>query len=146
LQVVNLTCNRYLQTIHLETASLHLKVGALYPDLHSVCADLVYGEEWINSAEDDCSYMERKAKCNCPKHKTLRTNVKTINFGLAYGMGPHKLADTLDISTKDAEKLIEKYFAAFPAIGGFLDKLGSFGKTYGYIKTFNGTRLYRACV
>lgn len=105
-------------------------------DLHSVCADLVYGEEWINSAEDDCSYMERKAKCDCPKHKTLRTNVKTINFGLAYGMGPHKLADTLDISTKDAEKLIEKYFAAFPAIGGFLDKLGSFGKTYGYIKTF----------
>jgi DNA polymerase-1 len=51
-------------------------------------------------------------------------------------MGPHKLADTLDISIKEAEILIDKYFAAFPSIGGFLDKLGSFGKKYGYIKTF----------
>lgn len=105
-------------------------------DLHSVCAELVYGEEWINSAEDDCNYLLAKGKCDCPKHKKLRTNVKTINFGLAYGMGPHKLADTLDISTQDAEKLIDKYFAAFPSIGGFLEKLGNFGKTYGYIKTF----------
>ena len=105
-------------------------------DLHSVCADLVYGQEWIDTAEDDCSFMINKSKCKCPKHGKLRTNVKTINFGLAYGMGPHKLADTLDISIKEAESLIDKYFAAFPAIGGFLDKLGSFGKKYGYIKTF----------
>ena len=45
----------------------------------------------------------------CFKHGKLRTNVKTINFGLAYGKGPHKLADTLDISIKEAEVLIEKY-------------------------------------
>ena len=105
-------------------------------DLHSVCADLVYGQEWIDTAEDNCSYMKNKSKCKCPKHGKLRTNVKTINFGLAYGMGPHKLADTLDISIKEAEILIDKYFEAFPSIGGFLDKLGSFGKKYGYIKTF----------
>ena len=105
-------------------------------DLHSVCADLVYGNEWLESAEDDCAYLLSRAKCNCPKHKKLRTNVKTINFGLAYGMGPHKLADTLTISTKEAEELIEKYFNAFPSIGGFLEKLGSYGKKFGYIKTF----------
>ena len=105
-------------------------------DLHSVCADLVYGDEWLESAEDDCAYLLSQAKCNCPKHKKLRTNVKTINFGLAYGMGPHKLADTLTISTKEAEELIEKYFNAFPSIGGFLEKLGSYGKKFGYIKTF----------
>ena len=105
-------------------------------DLHSVCADLVYGQEWVDTAEENCSYMKNKSKCKCPKHGKLRTNVKTINFGLAYGMGPHKLADTLNISIKEAEILIQKYFAAFPAIGGFLDKLGTFGKQYGYIKTF----------
>ena len=105
-------------------------------DLHSVCAELVYGSEWINSAKDDCVYMVNKSKCSCPSHKSLRTNVKTINFGLAYGMGPHKLSDTLQISKHDAESLIKKYFDSFPAIGGFLDKLGNFGKKYGYIKTF----------
>jgi len=115
-------------------------------DLHSVCADLVYGQEWKDAADVGCSYYayssigrgtERaKLKCNCSKHKSLRTNVKTINFGLAYGMGPHKLSDTLNIPIKDAEKLIEKYFDAFPSIGGFLEKLGNYGKKFGYIKTF----------
>lgn len=105
-------------------------------DLHSTCAELVYGEEWINVAEDNCLYMSKKQKCNCPSHKKLRTNVKTINFGLAYGMGPNKLADTLNISIDDAKILIEKYFEAFPSIKGFLDKLGNFGKKFGYIKTF----------
>ena len=55
-------------------------------DLHSVCAELVYGKEWQDAAEPDCAYMQSKVKCNCPGHKKLRTNVKSINFGLAYGM------------------------------------------------------------
>jgi DNA polymerase I len=105
-------------------------------DLHSTCAELVYGDKWISTAEADCKYMSKKQKCSCPSHKKLRTNVKTINFGLAYGMGPNKLADTLNISIDDAKLLIEKYFEAFPSIKGFLDKLGNFGKKYGYIKTF----------
>ena len=82
------------------------------------------------------AYMVNKSKCDCPTHKKLRTNVKTINFGLAYGMGPNKLADTLNISKEDAKQLIEDYFSAFPNIKGFLEKLADFGKHYGYIKTF----------
>tara|TARA_R110000787_G_scaffold21081_5_gene62672 strand:+ start:351 stop:2252 length:1902 start_codon:yes stop_codon:yes gene_type:complete len=105
-------------------------------DLHSTCAELVYGDQWLTSGEDNCIYMSKKQKCKCPTHKKLRTNVKTINFGLAYGMGPNKLSDTLNISIDDAKLLINKYFEAFPSIKGFLDKLGNFGKKYGYIKTF----------
>ena len=105
-------------------------------DLHSTCAQLVYKSEWDFGAEYDCSYLVNKSKCNCPTHKKLRNNVKTINFGLAYGMGPNKLADTLNISKDDAKQLIEDYFSAFPNIKGFLQKLADFGKQYGYIKTF----------
>jgi DNA polymerase-1 len=112
-------------------------------DLHSTCAELVYGEQWVNAAEKDCNYYTKditgeikRQKCICKQHKTLRTNVKTINFGLAYGMGPNKLSDTLNISVDGAKELIEKYFQTFPAIKGFLEKLGNFGKKYGYIKTF----------
>ncbi len=79
--------------------------------------------------------MERKAKCDCPGHKKLRTAVKGINFGLAYGMGPHKLSDTLDIPIDEAEELINKYFKVFPSIKSFLDKNGRFGKKHGYIRT-----------
>ncbi len=112
-------------------------------DLHSVCADLVYGKEWQNAAESDCAYMKSKAKCNCSKHKKLRTNVKSINFGLAYGMGPHKLADTLLISIKEAERLIQKYFTAFPAIKNFLESLGNYGKHNGHIRTYAPYRRIR---
>ena len=112
-------------------------------DLHSVCAELVYGKEWQDAAEPDCAYMQSKVKCNCPGHKKLRTNVKSINFGLAYGMGPHKLADTLLITTNEAERLIQKYFTAFPAIKNFLESLGNYGKQNGHIKTYAPYRRIR---
>ena len=105
-------------------------------DLHSTCAELVYGEKWNDQAEPDCEYIKSKSKCRCKGHKKLRTHIKTVNFGLAYGMGANKLADTVGIDKKDAEQLIKDYFEAFPNIGAFLDKLGNFGTTFGYIKTF----------
>ena len=105
-------------------------------DLHSVCASLVYGDKWIDAAKDDCAYIKSKAKCNCPEHKSLRTKVKTVNFGLAYGMGPNKLADTLEISLGEAKELIERYFKVFPNIGSFLTKLEKFGVKYGYARTY----------
>ena len=112
-------------------------------DLHSTCAELVYGDEWKNAAQDDCLFEKSRQKCECPKHKKLRTNVKTVNFGLAYGMGPNKLSDTLNISIEDAKALIYKYFKSFPKIKGFLDILGEYGKTNGYIKTFAPYRRVR---
>ena len=58
-------------------------------------------------------------------------------------MGPFKLADTLDISIEEAKTLIKKYFKAFPSIKNFLDRLGEYGKQYGYIKTFTPYRRIR---
>ena len=105
-------------------------------DLHSVCAELVFGEVWNKAADPDCDYVLKKEKCNCSAHKKLRTQVKTINFGLAYGMGPKKLSETINCSTKEAKELITKYFKAFPKIEAFLNGLGEFGKKHGYIETF----------
>ena len=105
-------------------------------DLHSVCAELVFQDVWTNAAEDDCAYVKSKEKCECKLHKKLRTQVKTVNFGLAYGMGPKKLSETIDCDLKEAKELINKYFKAFPKIKVFLDKLGEFGKKNGYIETF----------
>jgi len=91
-------------------------------DLHGVCADLVFEDKWRNADNDT--------------RKKLRTQIKAINFGLAYGMGPFKLADTLQITKQEAQDLIKKYFTAFPNIKAFLQKLGTYGKKNGYIQTF----------
>lgn len=119
-------------------------------DLHSVCAELVYGDTWKQAAEPDCAFYEKKtdgeykkAKCSCDEHKKLRTGVKTINFGLAYGMSKFKLSDTLLISIDEAEALIEKYFFSFPNIKKFLEMLGNYGLQNGFIKTFAPYRRMR---
>tara|TARA_B100001094_G_C18166766_1_gene792600 strand:+ start:488 stop:2353 length:1866 start_codon:yes stop_codon:yes gene_type:complete len=95
-------------------------------DLHSVCAELVFGDKWRTGDK-----------------KALRTMIKTINFGLAYGMSKFKLSDTLNISVDEADKLIKKYFSAFPNIKSFLNKLGQYGVTNGFIRTFKPYRRIR---
>jgi len=112
-------------------------------DLHSVCADLVYGDTWQQAAEPGCAYLQDKQKCSCPKHKTLRTAVKSINFGLAYGMGPNKLANQLQISIDEASELINTYFKVFPSIKNFLDTNAKFGKEKGFIRTMEPYRRIR---
>ena len=98
-------------------------------DLHSICADMVFKEEWRQADADE--------------KKKLRTAIKTINFGLAYGMSKFKLADTLQITVDDADELIKQYFTEFPKIGGFLKNLGNYGKYYGHIRTFHPFRRIR---
>ena len=121
-------------------------------DLHSVCAHLVYGKKWEEAASEGCDYFMpaqditdagvtvavdiEKQKCSCPEHKKLRNNVKAINFGLAYGMGPNKLSHTLEISLGEAKKLIQKYFTEFPNIETFLTGLEKDALKFGYAKTF----------
>ena len=100
-------------------------------DLHSICAELIFGDKWRDAEGDD------------KERKRLRTAVKAINFGLAYGMSEFKLSDTLGISVKEAKQMIKKYFTVFPAIKKFLDNLGAFGKENGFIRTFAPYRRIR---
>ena len=105
-------------------------------DLHSVCAALVFGDRWKEAGEDSCVFEQGFEKCTCPEHKKLRTAVKSINFGLAYGMGPKKLSETMEISMSEASTLIENYFKAFPKIKAFLEGMSRSGVKQGFIKTF----------
>lgn len=104
-------------------------------DLHSVCANLVYGERWRAVAEPNCAFALTRQKCGCKKHKSMRSAAKSINFGLAYGMGPNKLSGSLKISVEEAEEMIRTFFTEFPAIGKTLETFGRFGVDNGYAIT-----------
>lgn len=104
-------------------------------DLHSICASLVHGKEWTKQALDTCKFALNKKKCKCPGHIRMRNGIKTINFGLAYGMSQFKLSATLKITVKEAEALIDKYFKTFPAIKGKLTTLGHYAIIKGHILT-----------
>jgi DNA polymerase I len=98
----------------------------------------VYKDLWKKAADANCDYYHKgQIKCNCKGHKRLRGNVKTINFGLAYGMSKFKLSASLGISLPDAAALIEEYFTKFPKIKKALTYMGLFGVRKGYIQTLS---------
>ena len=67
-----------------------------------------------------------------------RRNAKAVNFGIVYGISAFGLSQDLNISKKEAAEYIEKYFATYPKIKIFLDKLVEDAKENGYIKTLFG--------
>lgn len=104
-------------------------------DLHSANASLVYGNQWKIAAEPGCLFYAKKEKCNCKGHKKMRTHVKTVSFGLIYGMSVFKLSATLKITLEEAKTLMNKFFAAFPDLEKKIKTLVNFGIRYGYILT-----------
>src|SRR5258706_10574580 len=57
-------------------------------DVHSTTASILY-PQWHAIKERGCTFPK---KCKCTHHKVLRENAKIINFPIAYGAGPQKIA------------------------------------------------------
>lgn len=68
----------------------------------------------------------------------LRRAAKAVNFGIVYGISSFGLGQGLNISRKEAEEYISRYFETYPSIKAFLDGLVSEGKTKGYVTTIFG--------
>lgn len=69
-----------------------------------------------------------------------RWNAKAVNFGIVYGISSFGLSQDLSISRKEASEYIEQYFATYPKVKEFLDKLVHDAKEQGYITTMFGRR------
>jgi DNA polymerase-1 len=65
---------------------------------------------------------------------------KTINFGIVYGMGPHRLSQELGIPQRVAASYIEGYFARYPGVRRFFDQLEQEALEKGYVSTIMGRR------
>ncbi|MCF8002246.1 MAG: DNA polymerase I, partial [Halanaerobiales bacterium] len=65
----------------------------------------------------------------------LRRHAKVINFGIAYGMSSYGLAKDLDISNKEAEEYINKYFNRFPGVKNYMDNIVNKAKEEGFVRT-----------
>ncbi|OPX24363.1 MAG: DNA polymerase I [Candidatus Latescibacteria bacterium 4484_107] len=72
----------------------------------------------------------------------LRARAKTINFGIIYGMGPYGLARRLDIGIPEAREFIEAYFAQYPGVKAYTDRMIAEAREQGYVTTMLGRRRY----
>ena len=71
-----------------------------------------------------------------------RRIAKTANFGIMYGISAFGLSQRLHIGRAEAKKIIEDYFANFPAISSYIEDTLAAARETGYVETIFGRRRY----
>ena len=72
----------------------------------------------------------------------MRTNAKTVNFGIIYGVSAFGLSEQSTLSRKDSALLIEEYFKTYPRLKLYIDKQILIAKKNRYVKSVLGRKRY----
>ena len=70
----------------------------------------------------------------------MRRVAKVINFGIAYGMGPQRLANELTIPLAEAQRYIASYFERYAGIRSYLETAVADARERGFATTILGRR------
>ncbi len=76
--------------------------------------------------------------------KDMRSQAKSANFGIIYGISSFGLAQNLSITRSDAKNLIDNYFKSYPKVKEYMDKQIAFARDHEYVTTLFGRRRYLA--
>ncbi len=71
-----------------------------------------------------------------------RRAAKMVNYGIAYGLSPHGLSTRLNIPVEDAKGIIDRYFARFPGINGYVEGTIERARKTGFVESIFGRRRY----
>lgn len=71
-----------------------------------------------------------------------RSQAKTVNFGIIYGVSAFGLSNQTDLSRSDAKELIETYYATYPKLRAYVQNQVSFARENGYVETLFKRRRY----
>ena len=71
-----------------------------------------------------------------------RSTAKMVNYGIAYGLSAFGLSARLNIPVEEAKSIIERYFARFPGINGYVEGTLEKARRTGYVESIFGRRRY----
>lgn len=71
-----------------------------------------------------------------------RSNAKTVNFGIIYGVSAFGLSNQTDLSRNEAKELIDNYYKSYPKLRNYMSELVEFAREHGYVKTVLDRRRY----
>ena len=71
-----------------------------------------------------------------------RRRAKTANFGIIYGISAFGLSQRLEIPRKEARELIEGYFATYPGVKAYMERVVEQARRDGFVSTIFGRRRY----
>ena len=71
-----------------------------------------------------------------------RSNAKTVNFGIVYGVSAFGLSQQTNLNRTEAKELIEAYYASYPQLKSYMNEQVDFARENGYVTTVLGRRRY----
>lgn len=71
-----------------------------------------------------------------------RSNAKTVNFGIIYGVSAFGLSNQTNLSRSEAKELIDTYYQTYPKLRAYMSKQVHFAQDHGYVETILGRRRY----
>ena len=74
--------------------------------------------------------------------KEQRSNAKTVNFGIIYGVSAFGLSNQTSLSRKESAELIDAYYATYPKLKTYMSNQVDFARENGYVQTVLGRRRY----
>ena len=71
-----------------------------------------------------------------------RSNAKTVNFGIIYGVSSFGLSNQTDLTRSEAKDLIDTYYKTYPKLKSYMSDQVAFARENGYVQTVLGRRRY----
>ncbi|MCW8980202.1 MAG: DNA polymerase, partial [Altibacter sp.] len=71
-----------------------------------------------------------------------RSNAKTVNFGIIYGVSAFGLSNQTDLSRSESKELIDTYYKTYPKLRNYISEQIDFAREHGYVQTVLGRRRY----
>ena len=71
-----------------------------------------------------------------------RSNAKTVNFGIVYGVSAFGLSNQTSLSRSEAKELIDTYYETYPKLKAYMSAQVDFAREHGYVETVLNRRRY----
>ena len=74
--------------------------------------------------------------------RTMRSNAKSVNFGIIYGISAFGLSQNIGVSRTQAKQIIDEYFQEFPKVKEYMDFSIEKARENEFVETILGRRRY----
>ena len=103
-------------------------------DIYAWIAEKIYKVPY-----EECKEFRPDGTKN-PEGAKRRSSVKSIILGIMYGRGAKAIAEQLNCSTKEAQKIVDTFYTEFPKVKKWMNDVLAHAREYGYVETAWGRK------
>ena len=139
---------RYIRKMFIPQDDDHILISADYSQIElRIIAALSGDEAMINAFKngEDIHATTAAKVFGVPLDEVTReqrSNAKTVNFGIIYGVSAFGLSQQSTLDRSEAREVIDSYFKTYPGIKAYIEKQQNLAREKGYVETIMGRRRY----